>query len=275
MKSYTILKFKDKHFNIEYELNPITGLYEHNTYGAKPKSLHPNCLICDGGFEITSIKDNNRDKVFTVGKEFSRIPAGYFTINTIRFASVKVEKQKYSHYTVLLNEIDIKEYDDMRKKEVAVAKPLNTEATETDPFAKLEEKILKIYGDETLKFGGDFKRKLSEKKPEFMLKFFERNDAYETIFTESKKLQCNRGCRRSLGDIYMILKYYYPRCTLASIIPYFYGKDKLKTLASQFCGSTQKRVFREGYAKIEGHEYHPTSKDEFGNLPSFYENLIK
>lgn len=190
---------------------------------------------------------------------------------------------RISHYTVYLMTVNHgeKDIEDCKLMKTIAKKEKKTEKTKLvegeidDPFLILEQRIIKSFPAGTLKFGGDFKRARTEKKPEFMANFFDRNNKYNTIFSLSQAPMCSVGRRRSLGDIYMMVKYYYPRATLSSIIPYLYGEDKLGNLKSQFCSSTNKRVFRRDDESLEGRERHPNDPDEYGNLPKFYLDGLK
>src|SRR5689334_17236620 len=72
------------------------------------------------------------------------------------------------------------------------------------------------------------KRKRKETLQEFLIKFLTKwNEEKETIFVSSREIQTHPHCRRSLGDIYMICKYYYPNVTLEDVVrELYYGLTK-------------------------------------------------
>lgn len=146
-------------------------------------------------------------------------------------------------------------------------------AQEADPFETVERQILKT--EKPIRLEKFMKKNLPSTLKEFLINFFTKyNVERNTIFVDDKQIQTPSGRRRSLGDIYMICKYYYPKCTMKEIVTLLF-RD-LQTHFKQgfrysFCGVIKKRVF---YYIQGSRDLQEASKDEFGHLPEYYTSKI-
>ena len=99
---------------------------------------------------------------------------------------------------------------------------------------------------------------------EFIMKFFGSfNIEHDTILKETKEIQTPKGCRRSLGDVYLICKYYYKNCTLEEVATILYKElcVKDKYLRTSYCYQMKKRAF---YKAANPDIYDKEVVDEFG-----------
>ena len=140
---------------------------------------------------------------------------------------------------------------------------------------KLQEQIEKDY-PRTIRLQG-VKKKRKEDLQEFLVKFFTKWNAEgpeadhdkrkDTIFTDNKEIQTIAGKRRSLGDIYMICKYYYPNMTLEDLLRELYISlpDYFEQgYRTSYCKMIKKRVWY--YDAIRDNLfYDKTTHDEYGN----------
>lgn len=114
-------------------------------------------------------------------------------------------------------------------------------------------------------------KKRKETLKEFIVKFFEEwNEEKDTILADKDKVgktDTLAGCRRSIGDIYRICQYYYPRCTLNQIRKIVYTElfDDIDGFRSSYCYATKKRMFYVDEDEGMG-VYNENTKDEFGLL---------
>lgn len=88
-------------------------------------------------------------------------------------------------------------------------------------------------------------RKRRESLREFLYLFFtDWNFEKNTIVKGTKRLQCEKGCRRSLDDIYGIVKYYYRGATLLDVVDILHNdlmkRDGFRTSP---CTTIEKRVY--------------------------------
>lgn len=110
-------------------------------------------------------------------------------------------------------------------------------------------------------------KKRKEGLKEFIVRFFtEWNNENETIYTVANRKVCEPKCRRSLGDVYKICKYYYPKCTLkqVALILYIDCFDEIERFRSSFCSATKKRMFYVGDDDQDSEMLNKYIKDEFG-----------
>lgn len=116
------------------------------------------------------------------------------------------------------------------------------------------------------------KRK-DETLQDFLTKFFTKwNLDRVTNYKDTGEEQTPAGRRRSLGDIYMICKYYFPDTTLRAVLHQLYNvlpRSITRGFRSSYCTTIKKRVWY--YDAERGNEvYNQTQPDEFGNKVAFY-----
>lgn len=110
-------------------------------------------------------------------------------------------------------------------------------------------------------------RKRKESLNDFLDTFFKKwNNEKETIYIESHEVQTPPGKRRSLGDIYSIVSYYYGDTdkVFNDLLIYLYD-DFFNKLGgrSSYCNQIKKRVWYYDPNK-ESALYNDSQKDEYG-----------
>lgn len=68
----------------------------------------------------------------------------------------------------------------------------------------------------------------------------------DTMYLEDDTIQCERGRRRSIGDIYLICKYYYKNITIIDVIESLIRLSDTKLIHSSRCNTINKYVFTVG-----------------------------
>lgn len=122
---------------------------------------------------------------------------------------------------------------------------------------------------------------------QFLVKFFfgtgnmERGWNYtkDTVYADDSSVQTDMGKRRSLGDIYMICKYYYPNVTLKEVLQQLYvelprydEQNGINLFRSNKCRQINKRV----WAGEIGRNYLQTDEpDEYGINRDTYLRLLR
>jgi len=141
---------------------------------------------------------------------------------------------------------------------------------------KLEEIQNKIKKEEAIRLPGLLKKR-KETLEKFIIKFFnEWNDEKDTIYVDSREVQTEAGCRRSIGDIYLICSYYYPKCTLKEVWTILYGLFKSTKIAgfrSSMCSQIKKRVFYSDPGD-DSAIYNKSEKDEYGMVFTDWEKEL-
>lgn len=105
------------------------------------------------------------------------------------------------------------------------------------------------------------------------LRDYNNSTEIESVHVDTEEQQCQRGRRRSGGDIFRLCKYYYPKCTLEDVLKELdsllinNGKDNY-CLKSNICGQVNKRVFL--YTASDTTVYHETDRDEFNRKVGEY-----
>lgn len=111
-------------------------------------------------------------------------------------------------------------------------------------------RAIKLANDTTLQHPSILRTR-RESIPEFLVKFFTNwNVKRATLFTDNNEEQTSVNRRRSLGDIFMICRYYYPTCTLKEVAKALYVT--LPTMINSgfrtsICSTIHKRVWYYSY----------------------------
>jgi len=266
-RKFQILQFKSKGLTpLTYDLNANNGNY---ICSINPEENPKRCVssfTCDGDFTISGIRDKQRNLDFIIGKVIAT-NTGLGNLEKIQIVFDGVSSQvmlTLSGGLVPYNMSSVRPH--VQPKPIVEVKA--TIAEQHPEFYSLEQRILKDFNNQTLKFDV-FKRKKTETFEEFRKLFWERNAEFKTIWSGTGYGQTTTDRRRSLGDIFMICKYYYPSISLETIIRWLYGKN---TPGGQYCGAVEKKVFRGNY---DGVLNHLNRVDEYGNLITFYTEKIK
>lgn len=123
------------------------------------------------------------------------------------------------------------------------------------------EKLLKRYIPVTLE--------------EFLIKFFQDwNEKKNTIYVDTEEVQTMIKKRRSLQDIFLICRYYFPSCTLKEVMTLLQTVlPKKASLRSSFCGVIKRKTYYwDGRESIVANA---ESKDEWGYRVKDYKQAIK
>lgn len=115
-------------------------------------------------------------------------------------------------------------------------------------------------------------RKRRETLHEFLKLFFEEwNSTKRTVFVDDNTQQTSTGRRRSLGDIYMICRYYYPNVTLTEVLQELYTKlprELTNGFRTSKCSQIRKRVwyYEGGVNQVLSTDV----DDEYRHRPDWY-----
>lgn len=113
---------------------------------------------------------------------------------------------------------------------------------------------------------------------QWLLLFFSTNNNHPTIYADTKDsekvmYQCSAGRRRSLGDIYMICKYYYPDCTLEEVLKNLLWMLKGRLIGGSHCNLIHKFVFHtDSYVYKKGDPIEFTDVFVFSDFEEVYKD---
>lgn len=90
-------------------------------------------------------------------------------------------------------------------------------------------------------------KKREEPLKEFLIKFL-TTWVYEkdTVWVSTGLAQCHKGARRSINDLFLISKHYYPETTLKEVAQLLFIEfpTSLKGFSSSYCPTIMRRVFK-------------------------------
>lgn len=113
-----------------------------------------------------------------------------------------------------------------------------------------------------LHFRGLTKEDVGRGLTKFSNHFFEYNSKFDTY--QGNSLQTPKGRRRSIGDIYRIFYYYFPKMTLTHVYQIVIQQIAKGIALSAICNATHMRVYRGVKKGYESHYFNGEETDEFG-----------
>lgn len=154
--------------------------------------------------------------------------------------------------------------EDLKRKRLITRLNPNLKYENFTIFDKVPGQTLKEKADNIIafcppvKFHSSFKKE-SNSISEFLDKFFELNKLYDTVYLNGRT-QTTKGKYRSMIDIFLITRHYFPRIALATvIINVIKDREGNPRLNSQLCNQIKRRVYD---IRTDGQHRGPVSKDE-------------
>lgn len=251
-------------------------------------------FICDGDYEINSIiRPTHADNTtFPTGEVFKlqdslALAAGENNIRNFIESIKIIQSDVIFKLTSVIGEnnrtirmVNAVKYVAPLPPRRTPQVPQRTPTNNNNNLAELQVRIIASYtrkikiGDNT-----DFRKGVAiakvrrESIQEFLVKFFTNwNEARNTVYVDDNSIQTEMGKRRSLGDIYMICRYYYPYCTLKEVARLLYVT--LPTVItdgfrSSYCNNINKRVWYYDDEDVNG-VYDKTTNDEWNHAHRWY-----
>lgn len=251
-------------------------------------------FICDGNYRIHSILrveahperngDLPRGTVFTLGDRLNehiifRKVGGISIVGNEPIINLLDENNIFMSTVSITNAVKYIERAPTPVQRVQAA-PTRRTTNNNDVFTQLEQQIITAY-PRTIKIGPNeeytrgvnISRRRIDTLQEFLVKFFTNwNVNRATLYVDNDEIQTGLNKRRSLGDIFMICKYYFPNCTLREVAKLLYITlpDTITTgFRSSYCHTIHKRVWYYNETRDIG-ILDKTRNDEYGNSYRFY-----
>lgn len=285
-QAYIITSFKNRVTNVVWRLNERHGSYidvPDTVFAADDRvnhMKHLNDFLCDGNFIINSIKDSSKriPEEFTIGdltNQFLQNPIVLFKIinKDVILVTTPVIGRLAENTVRMINATKYKK-PEVKPQQAKVATTASSE-DKKDRFHQLRKSIETTYAGKEIRLEKTL-RKRKETLQEFLTIFFEEwNLDKDTIYVATQDVQTIAGKRRSLGDIYMICKYYYPKVTLEEIIRILYTvlPTALRGFCSCKCSQIQKRVwfYEEGRTNNDSQK---DAADEYSHTMHYYRDKL-
>lgn len=260
MKAFEILQFKANNSDTVFT-KERSGEYI-NARG-ETKSLED--FLCSGNYKIASIrtKEHNRmvrenwNRIFTLGDVIPDLQPQI--LNNIKF-----KNGAPVILTTIGNEINIFET-------VIQNRNGNINADVVD-FEQLQQRIL----NETpsIRLEKTLRNRKNQTWQEFIIAFFTewnnplRENKKNTVYVDrNDAVQTASGKRRSLGDVYRIVQYYYPNLTLKEFAKFMFVDLLQHGIRSNYCNQVRKRVW---FSFGQNQHMDIGVTDEYGNLIQKY-----
>lgn len=113
----------------------------------------------------------------------------------------------------------------------------------------------------------NFKNLFKTYDKKFILRFLRNiNNEYYTVDSETNKITCRLSARRSIKDIYLIVKYYFPEITFEQVLEDIVELYNEKFINGSFCNDVRLYVF---YTDQISFSRHPDKTLEFSQELTF------
>lgn len=261
MSSFRIIKLETA--NRKYKIDERTGLFEAvaNNGVAIPnieKSGLLDILLTDLSIiteavvngemtlKLNDLIDHNEKKKFNILK-FSVVKNRLIINNNIDATSVSLYKEPEPVKVKITDTYEEGNIISLLQDRIDKNSALLKLGDVSNPFVKTEDTL-----------------------EEFIANFLTKhNIIYHTTYKSSDRLQTTNGKRRSIGDIYMICKTYFPDCTLRDVFKFMYITlpTVCPSIGSIVCGQINKRVWWI-YGSVRFS--HSDMKDEYGYTQQDY-----
>jgi hypothetical protein len=263
MSNYRILKFKNNQGDVITWDGDNTGLFTHT--GANNSKVHLFFLLSKPqSYKIFEIKRLSDNYIFRQGASLNNLIIMNFQILVSGDFGMFMSNGNTAYSNVVIN---------VPTPPQPVVTPNFWSNLETLIISKYPRPI-RIQGL-LKKHQGHTGRK--ETPLQFLVKFFkEWNEEKNTIYVDNSEVQTDTGRRRSLGDIFMIMKYYYPTITLKEVFKLLHT-DINTVITSGFrssrCSQIQKRVWYYD-SSSQSNVLDKSINDEYGNsYQKYVDNL--
>lgn len=283
MRNYKIKAFKrintNELFTLEETQRPNLGRYISNVSNILENIRDLYDFLCNPEFIIFSVSRNERGRdstIFTIGDRIS-IRTLSFLITSIRIQEGNV-LLIYSNTETQVLLRDAVKYIPPQPQPVRVVEavePRRGMVTRiSNNFQDIQITIESQFLNNPIRLANTLKKSAQKLGLEgFLIKFFkEWNEDRDTIYLETAEVQTEAGKRRSLGDVYMISKYYFPNCTVKEIINLLYiilPQRITSGFRTSKCNTIHKRVWYYD-SEDSGGAFDKTSNDEFRHPYQYY-----
>lgn len=233
---------------------------------------HYNSFLCNPNYSIGSVETTRG--VFSTNELVSIENNGANTSGHInRFTydddvfRCSIVNMANVEFTVSLDHVRV--YVAPAPVVVAPPAPVNTADVREiqTTILRANTRPVKIGDNAEFTVGSRITRVRRESLVDFLVKFFTNwNETRATVYIDDNSIQTEPEKRRSLGDIFMICKYYYPTCTLKEVAKALYVQLPTTInpgFRTSYCNTIRKRVWY--YDEEQANAVHDQGQnDEFG-----------
>jgi hypothetical protein len=216
-------------------------------------------FICNSTYEIKAVKKTDGEE-FEVGTSIVTVGDATRSVVNISIQKGLVVLYLFAHHESIF-------LGDAVKYVEPIPEPTLSDEAKEDFFIDIQYQIIEA-NPSSIRLPGLLRNRKTQTLTDFLRAFFLTwNDEKDTIFVENRDIQTAAGKRRSVGDIFMICRYYYPTCTLSEVY------DKLLNLLpitmpsgfrTSYCSTINKRVWYFDSTK-ESAQRDLHRADEYGN----------
>lgn len=276
-----------------YVLDSRTGLYATRTVGAQfGAEVGLQDMLGVVRFSITKIVNKTRtihhrvekNQRYTALIDGASYPGTILSIYYKKNRAV-VDFQPTDRRRAIIRAVDLTAIYDIpaTPSPVPVATPAANTTNTTNMLDTLQRIIIASYTrpirlERTLKV-----RK--ETLAVFINKFFtewngnnevddEQGEYKNTIYVDNHEIQTDWGRRRSLGDIFMICRYYYPNCTLREVMTVLTTIVGNSHFRSSWCNTIRKKVWYYD-TNAENGVFNTEKQDEYGYTYAQYLQALR
>jgi hypothetical protein len=297
MQSYKILSIRWNELNtgINYTLDERTGNFVTNSHSVEES--HRTKSLMDffslNGVNITKVRRNPtttaiRQCDFSIGDRITRTNG---VGHSATIVGIKIEGGRVVLVTNVTNLGMSLEDAQLYVPPVQDTVPSNNTSTNaitsSTAISDMQDRVLREFdggSGRTIRLERLLKNRRTQTPEQFLIKFFKEwnyaisntDTRRNSIYVDDSSRQTDCGRRRSLGDIFMLMRYYYPTITLREVLVLLYRtlpRQIERGFRSSICNQIHKRVWYYDPANAND-MVNSTSADEYGHALSWYTDRI-
>ena len=219
-------------------------------------------------------RDSSNDEVFEMGLLvlfiISIINLGLFLISPLFIISCIINFIYYFVKDYYEKKAEIKRIKKLKIKIEAWIDYYESKVNQMTPL-KLGNSVMSNYNlskinPQDLNIEG-FKHLFKEYDKKFILRFLRNmNNEYYTVNSKTNRVTCRLGARRSIKDIYLVVKYYFPEITFEQVLEDIVSLYNEQFINGSFCNDVRFYVF---YPEVVSYVRNPNKILENSNDLTF------
>lgn len=276
MSNFLITKFKSRQSSVTYIKDATQNDLFRNSANANDTKKVMD-FMCSPTYVISGVKRLTDNQEFLID---TRINSNVTTVTNRSINSIKIENGQIRFDCSGGSDIPLQNavvytppvvLPPTPQPAVAAANnapTTNLNQTQKDAFFNTIQHTIIAANPRAVRLPGLLRNRGTQSLQAFLQEFFTNwNEDKDTIYADNRDVQTEAGKRRSVGDIFMICKYYYPTCTLKQV--YNALLNQLPTsMPSGFrtskCSTINKRVWYFD-DELESGQLDLERADEYGN----------
>jgi hypothetical protein len=280
MSNYRITQFSNTNGTVKWNMTANENIFQHSV---NQSTRHFISFLCQNTYRVSKVKRLVDNVEFELGRLIKRSPTGVAIVLTQIELNTDNGKILLNGSIALENAISAAGVA-VQQTTTPTPAPIPTLPAQTNDewFLALQNRIIANY-PRAIRLEKTLRNRKTQTLKDFIKIFFEewngnndnnseQGDFKNTIYVDNHSIQTGWGKRRSIGDLFMICRYYFPNCTLKQVYQILlidlYNEFENGFRTSK-CNTIGKRVWYYDNEDDKG-QLDLNTPDEYNNTISIY-----